>query len=137
MIEKYNSPDGWQNYPVNVRIARDGTPVRILGAFLGNNINECVVWTPTITKITNCIEAFQAGHSTVEGKRHATQMAVGGMSQFLTDVQRMPKAVAQRLTKIIRNYLWDDRHNTPVAMDTLQTPIEEGGLALLDNQTSV
>ncbi|KAI1791994.1 hypothetical protein LXA43DRAFT_857174, partial [Ganoderma leucocontextum] len=128
MVQEYNSPEGWRNYPTGVRIARDGTPVRILGAFIGNEVNDCEVWTPTITKIENRIVAFQAGHSTIEGKRHVVQLAAGGTTQFLTDVQRMPKAILQRINKMMRNYIWDDRHNTPVAMETLYTPLEAGGL---------
>lgn len=132
MIEEYNSPEGWNNYPVDVRIAHDGTPVRILGAFLGNGIDECPVWSLTITKLAARIEAFQTGHSTIEGKRHAVQMTAGGTTQFLTDVQRMPKETLQRINKMVQNYMWDDSHNTPVAMNTLFTLLETGGLALLD-----
>ncbi|KAJ7673856.1 hypothetical protein DFH06DRAFT_978680, partial [Mycena polygramma] len=60
-------------------------------------------------------------------------MVVGGMTQYLTQVQRMPTAVQKRLTKRIRKYMWKDEKNySPVAEATLQAPVAEGGRDLLD-----
>jgi hypothetical protein len=60
-------------------------------------------------------------------------MVVGGMTQYLTQVQRMPKDVEKRLTKRIRKYIWKDEKNySPVSEATLQAPVEEGGKKLLD-----
>lgn len=59
-------------------------------------------------------------------------MIVGGMSQFLTDIQRMPKSVIARLNKLTRKFLWEDKTSPPVSFEQLLMPIEQGGLGLLD-----
>lgn len=122
-----------------MHIAQEGEPVQILGAFLGNGINQVDVWSTVLTKIvavkkplTQVIERWNSGRTTVQGKKHVVQMIVGGMMQYLTNVQRMPEPILKRLMKIIREYLWDDRHNTPVGMSHVCLPVDMGGLGLLD-----
>lgn len=39
------------------------------------------------------------------------------------------------LIKVLRKYIWDDKHNTPVGMAHLYLPFELGGLKLLDLET--
>ncbi len=139
MAETYRSTGVWQNFPANVHVAQDGEPVRILGAFFGNNVSQVDVWSTVLTKMVamrqplmRAIERWQTGRATVVGKTHVVQMIIGGMTQYLTNVQRMPDAIVKRLTKVIRGYLWDNRHNTPVGMSHVQLPVEQGGLGLLD-----
>ncbi|KAH9853407.1 hypothetical protein C2E23DRAFT_728910, partial [Lenzites betulinus] len=47
----------------------------------------------------------------------------------------MPKPVIQRLSKLTRKYLWNDKHSPPVHFAQLLLPVEAGGLGLLDLTT--
>ncbi len=139
MAETYRVTGAWKNYPRGVHVAQNGEAVRILGAFFGNNVVQADVWSLVLTKIVamrkplmHAIERWKTGHATLQGKKHVVQMIIGGMTQFLTTVQRMPDTIVQRLTKIMRGYLWDDRHNPPVSMDHVYLPVEQGGLGMLD-----
>ncbi|KAI9056337.1 hypothetical protein FKP32DRAFT_1532302, partial [Trametes sanguinea] len=132
MIQEYSSPDGWRNYPRNAKVARDGSAVRILGAYLGNNVDQEEVWERTVRKVEKAMGRWQVAHTTFEGKRHVVQMVVGSMTQFAAHVQRMPARVTKHLTKIIRDYIWDDRPVAPVAMAHLQLHPDNGGLGILD-----
>ena len=76
-------------------------PVGILGAFIGNGIDQITVWTPTLDKIMNFLEQSQHGIMTIEGCRHVMQMFVGGMTQFFTEVQCMLKHVCKHLQHIL------------------------------------
>ncbi len=141
MAETYHNTGTWRNYPRGVHVARDGEAIRILGAFFGNGVNQTDIWSLVLTKIVamrqplmKVIERWKAGHATTQGKRHVVQMIVGGMTQFFTMVQRMPEEIRKRLDKIIRDYLWNDRHNTPVGKKHICLPIELGGLGILDLQ---
>ena len=58
-------------------------------------------------------------------------MVVGGMTQYLAKVQTMPKEIEGTLTKIIRNFVWDGK-KPPVNIDTLNLPVKQGGVKLLD-----
>ncbi|KAI0742777.1 hypothetical protein C8Q80DRAFT_1101611, partial [Daedaleopsis nitida] len=127
-VTEYKLHGRWMTYPRNAHMAEDGEPVRMLGAFLGNGIDQCEVWSPTIAKITATIERWKRGTATIEGRRHVVQMVLGGMSQFLTDVQRMPRAVQARLDKVMRAYLWNDRIIPPVSKAFIHASVERGGL---------
>ncbi|KAG2087608.1 uncharacterized protein F5147DRAFT_588031 [Suillus discolor] len=59
-------------------------------------------------------------------------MVVGGMTQFLTKAQGMPKSIENAITKIIRNFIWDGKTTSPISMGQLEHPIAEGGLGLLN-----
>ena len=39
--------------PTDLHITRDGEPVRILGAWLGNDIDQATTWSPLIENVTN------------------------------------------------------------------------------------
>ncbi|KAI0714820.1 hypothetical protein C8Q76DRAFT_590791, partial [Earliella scabrosa] len=121
MAETYHTTGTWRDYPTGIHVAREGEPVCLLGAWYGNGIDQVEVWSMVLTKIvaikqplSHALERWKTGRASIDGKRHVMQMIIGGMTQYLTNVQRMPEAIIKRLTKIIRNYLWDDRHNTPV-----------------------
>ncbi|KAI0743384.1 hypothetical protein C8Q80DRAFT_1220408 [Daedaleopsis nitida] len=120
MAETYKSTGRWRNFPEGARVAGEGEPVRILGAFVGNGVEQCGVWTPTIAKIDATVQRWQAGISTIEGRRHVTQMVFGGMTQFLTDVQSMPAKVCKRVETMMSKYLWHDRVIPPVSKEHVQ-----------------
>lgn len=75
---------------------------------------------------------MEKGHPTLDGKRYITQMIVGGMTQFLTKAQGMPKNIEAALIKIIRNFIWDNTKSPPINLEQLYRPQEEGGINLLD-----
>ncbi|KAI0685470.1 hypothetical protein C8T65DRAFT_546944, partial [Cerioporus squamosus] len=136
MIITYRRTGRWQSYPAHVNIAGDGEPVRILGAFIGNGVEQCEVWTPTLAKLEGVLDRWKQGISTLEGRRHVVQMFVGGMTQFLTDVQAMPVQVQKQLERsdggsgqrILRKYLWNDRVVPPVSLEHAHADFERGGL---------
>ncbi|TBU42487.1 hypothetical protein BD309DRAFT_866204, partial [Dichomitus squalens] len=128
MVDGHYSQQGWKDFPQNVHLARDGEPVRILGAWFGSNLDESDVWSPTLSKLRDTLDRWKKGHSTILGKKHVVQMFIGGMTQYLTDVQRMPADIQRRLMKWLRGYIWDDKVAPPIAMQHLCLPTEEGGL---------
>ncbi|KAI0822700.1 hypothetical protein BC628DRAFT_1283863, partial [Trametes gibbosa] len=126
IAQTYRETGSWRNYLRNVHVAGEGEPVRILGAFFGNGVSDITVWAPKFDKLVSTMDRWKIGRTTLEGKRHVSQMMVGGMTQFLTDVQRMPPQVLKRFTKIMQSYLWDDKHNIPVGMEHMYTPFSAG-----------
>ncbi|KAH9858720.1 hypothetical protein C2E23DRAFT_694426, partial [Lenzites betulinus] len=128
VAEEHKSTGKWKNYPSSAKLAKEGDAVRILGAYLGNGVEEADVWTTRLAKVNNAMARWKRSHTTMGGKKHVAQMIVGSMTQFLADVQRMPEVVTKRFTKMIRDYLWDDRKHIPVAMEYLLLPQNRGGL---------
>jgi hypothetical protein len=71
-------------------------------------------------------------HPTLYEKRLIIQAVVGGHTQFLTKAQGMPTHIEDALTKIIRNYIWDNNIHPRISLEHLYKPLNEGGLNLLD-----
>lgn len=132
MTTVYKGTGGWKNYPRNIRMASDGNVVRTLGAFIGNDMESVGIWSPTLAQISSSLERWQHSISTIEGQRHVVQMIIGGMTQFLTDVQSMPVGVCKCLDNMIMQYFWNNRVRPPVGMSYIQAPIDVGELKVLD-----
>ena len=104
----------------------------MLGAWIGNRIEDLTPWEPIIDKISSKLERWKKAHPTRNGRKIITQMIVGGHTQFLTQAQGMPKETEDTLNKIIKNFIWEDDSSPRIANETLRNPITEGGLDLLD-----
>ncbi|KAH9941471.1 hypothetical protein B0H21DRAFT_696958, partial [Amylocystis lapponica] len=126
MLSRCIKPGG-SAVPTDVHVAGAGEAIRILGAWYGNGFDAEGPWAPTLEKIDKALDAWDHSHPTIEGRRLIIQMIVGGMTQYLTQVQGMPKSVEERLSKRIRRYIWDEKKMSPVSMDTLLAPFSDGG----------
>lgn len=81
-----------------------------------------------------CLEQWEKSHPTMEGWHLIVQMIVGGMTQYLTQVQGMPSNIELKLWRKIRNFVWHDKR-APVSEQILFSQIDKGGCALLDIST--
>jgi ribonuclease HI/exonuclease III len=115
----------------HIRIAQDGDWVRVLGAPIGNHFDEGEAWGPTIEKIEKVVDRWKKLHPTYKGKRMIIQAMVGGMSQYRTATQGMPVKALKEIRRITRDFIWDNKRPL-VNEETLQLPISEGGLGILD-----
>ncbi|KAL1685174.1 hypothetical protein GGG16DRAFT_129578 [Schizophyllum commune] len=93
----YKATGRWRDYPPNVRVAVEGSVVRILGAFFGNGIDDCGVWAPILDK----------------GRHHVIQFTAAG---------GMPDHILRRLRAITRNFLWKGNEHPTVALEQLHQP---------------
>lgn len=119
-----------EKLPEGVKIAIDGEPCRSLRGWVGNLKDDVVVWAKTLEKIKNQLNKWNRSHPTLKGKKHIIQMFIGGISQYLTTVQGMPKDIKTELTKIIQKFLWDNK-SAKVSLEQMYLPIEEGGLGIV------
>ena len=93
--------------PDEIKIAADSTPVCILGAYIGNNVNHMAVWTPVLEKINVKLKRWARSHPTQDGKHLIIGMEVGGLTQYLTCIQGMPKEIVETLNQKITKFLCD------------------------------
>ncbi|KAJ3978958.1 hypothetical protein F5890DRAFT_1422050 [Lentinula detonsa] len=126
-----NGEDGTQ-IPEHIKIAREGEAIRSLGALIGNDINQLLPWSRVLERIDKSLDRWEKSRPTMEGRRLIISMIIGGMTQYLTKVQGMPKEVELRLEKRIRDFLWDDKTHVCINKETMYAPIDMGGRNLLD-----
>jgi hypothetical protein len=118
--------------PDHVKIAKEGEPIRTLGAWVGNGVDQVSTWTKTICKIEDALDQWDKGHPTMEGRRLIVMMVVGSMTQYLAKVQGMPPKVELKLKRRIRKFLWNDKGLIVINKETIYARMEDGGRNLLD-----
>ena len=119
----------------SIRITKDGQPVRVLGAWIGNGVDQATPWTLTIKKIAQNLKRWEANHPTTEGRRLITQMIIGGMTQYLAKVQGMLESTAKTLEKLICNFAWSSDSRPTISMGHMTSPTKTGGKKVLDIST--
>jgi ribonuclease HI len=118
--------------PANIRIAKDGEPVRILGAWIGNEIDQAVTWAPILENVCKRLKKWGAARHSLEGRRLIIQMQVAGVTQYLTKVQGMPKDIEAELNKQARKFMWNYEKTDTVNQAQMYAPHKRGGKKLLD-----
>ena len=118
--------------PSHIHIAKDGEPVRILGAWLGNNIDQNITWAPVIENCCKRLKRWGAAKHTLEGRRLIIQMQIAGVTQYLTKVQGMPKSVEDTLDKATRRFLWNNERTDTVNRKQMHASHKKGGKKVLN-----
>lgn len=118
--------------PDSIVIAKDEKATRILGAWIGNGIDEQAVWSPMLDKIEDSLQCWEKWHPTIEGRKIIIQRTIGSMTQYLTTAQGMPKKIEELLTKRSRTFAWDSGGINSVSMDILHAPLKEGRKGILN-----
>ena len=101
---KINS-DQTHQIPTDINIAKNGTTVCILGAHIGNSVDQIGVWAPTLEKISRQLTQWSKSHSIQNGHKLVISMVVGGLTQFLTRVQDMPVEIEKIINKQITSFM--------------------------------
>ena len=112
--------------PDSIHIAEEGTQTRILGAFVGDGIEEVNIWTPTKEKIDLSLNRWDKTHPTQDERRLIVNMEVGRCTQYLTRVQGMPEEVEKWMPKKIRN-LMGEGASPMISQETYSLLYREGG----------
>ena len=118
--------------PDHIHIARDGEPVRILGAWLGNSIDQAVTWAPIVENCTKRLKRWGAARHTLEGRRLIVQMQIAGVTQYLTKVQGMPREVEVALDKEVRRFIWNNDKSDTVNRKQMHATHKQGGKKVLN-----
>ena len=126
------NPEDRSQLDDRIRVAQDGDAIRLLGAWIGNNACDLTPWEAVLDLIKKDIERWQKVHPTLYGKRLITQAIIGGRTQYLAKVQGMPPDIEAAIQRIIQNFLWDSESTPRIAPRTLERPLDEGGLNLLN-----
>ena len=115
-----------------IHIAKDREAVRSLGAWIGNKAVDPTPWEVTLDKIRKKLERWKKSHPTIYGKRLIIQAIIGGHTQFLAMAQGMPRHIEDAITKMTRDFIWDQDTSPRMALEHLYRRIDEGGLNILN-----
>ena len=85
---------------------------------MGNKIDNENVWSVQLDKIDHSLKRWKRSNPTIEGRKLIVQIVVGGMTQYLTQVQGMSLATEKKLERKIKKYVWEDKTISPVNIET-------------------
>ena len=102
-----------------------------MGAYVGNDVDQTAVWTPTLERITTRLGQWAKSHLTQDGKCLIIGMVISGLTQYLTQVQGMSAEVETIISWKITAFLWDDA-SPMVSTSVMSGQIEAGGKKILD-----
>jgi hypothetical protein len=91
-------------------------------------------WEPILVKIKKRLYFWRKSWPTMAGRKIIVQAIVGGCTRSLAKAQGMPLHIKTALTKMIRDFMWEEDSSPRLTLDTLQWPRTEGGLNLLNIQ---
>ncbi|KAJ2935709.1 hypothetical protein H1R20_g1384, partial [Candolleomyces eurysporus] len=120
-----------EKLPDGIHIAKDGEPIRALGAFVGNKVDNAHVWAPTIETLENKVNYWLKSNPSLEGRSYLTKLEPGGRTQYRAMVQGMPKQVTKRINQIINQIIWNGRI-PGVNKERMSLPYNQGGKKTLD-----
>ena len=82
--------------------------MRVLGTWIGNAMDATAPWEPILDKIKKALDHYNKGFPTLKERKMIIQIIVRGYMQFLTKAQGMPSQIKTAVTKLIRNFIWED-----------------------------
>ncbi|KZV88013.1 hypothetical protein EXIGLDRAFT_564398, partial [Exidia glandulosa HHB12029] len=94
-------------FPPGTKIAIQGESTRLLGAHIGNGIDQEGTWVTIKESIRKTLKKWNERPLTLTGKCLVVQFLVGGKTQYLATVQGMPKAIEDELSEMILDFVWD------------------------------
>jgi hypothetical protein len=127
--------EGGPTIPEYIHIMKDGEPVRVLGVWLGNNIDQSVTWAPIVEDCHKRLKRWGTTKHSLEGRRLILQMQVAGVTQYLTKVQGMPGCVEDDLNRAVRKFIWNNEKADTVNLNQMAAPHDKGSKKVLDVST--
>lgn len=109
--------------------------MRILGAWLGNGVDQATTWAPILKDCCKRLKRWGAAKHSLKGRRLIVQMQIGGVTQYLTKVQGMPREVEVELNKQIRRFMWNNEKMDTVNQAQMYAEHKKGGKKVLDIET--
>ncbi|KAF6747932.1 hypothetical protein DFP72DRAFT_821117, partial [Ephemerocybe angulata] len=117
--------------PGGVHIARDGEAVRVLGAHVGNKIDQEAVWAPILETLEKKVNYWLRSNPSLEGRSFLTKLEPGARTLFKAMVQCMPKSAEKKVAKIINKIMWGGK-TVGVSHAVSSLPYAQGGKKVLN-----
>lgn len=92
-----------------VKIIKEGEAMRTLGAWVGNETNTKIQWNKILRKQEDVIKAWSKTNMSLKGKELILKALVQSKAMFMATVNGMPNVVEEKMKKLFRDFLWDDK----------------------------
>ena len=113
----------------SARIAKDNTPTRILGGYVGKSIDQSQIWENCLNKMKKTIETWSSKRLTLKGKGIVTSTLVLSQATYLLMTNPPPETVLNRIERLVRKFIWNNKRSS-MTLEQLYKPWDDGGINL-------
>ena len=106
--------------------------MKYLGAYIGNGVENFVPWTEVLEKVDSQYARWDETHPTTELRVKLDRIISGSLTQYLTQVNGMPKHVLKHLLRSQRDFVTAGAKTSPISRAMLMAPKSVGGKGMLD-----
>jgi ribonuclease HI len=120
--------------PDDIRIAVDSVPTRILGTFVGNNIDNSAFWHKCVEKLARILDRWEASgiYPDWQTRRSIVNQSLIAATQFHTAAMSMPEPGLKALWKVCRSFVWASSQHPSIKATSLFCSEKEGGIGLIN-----
>ena len=109
-------------------------PMKYLGMPLGTSFKTASIWNPILEKMEKKLSGWKCLYLSKGGRLTLLKSTLSSLPTYFSSLFTIPIAVAARLERIQRNFLWGSSEGSfkypLVAWDKVCSPIEMGGLGI-------
>ncbi|KAI6139649.1 hypothetical protein BKA82DRAFT_3988157, partial [Pisolithus tinctorius] len=102
--------------------------MRTLGAWIGNKITIDEQWNKILEKQKQIIKLWETSRPTLRGKELLSKSLVQSRAMYLATVNTMPQHIEYQMTKLIKNFLWNNKKRGLLDKPYTYAPTALGGL---------
>ena len=114
-----------------IRIIKEGEPMRTLGAWIGHNIDISPNWNNIVEKQKEIMNKWSTMNISLKGKELILKSLIASRAFFLATVNGIPNHIIDQIHKNMRHFVWDGKKGSLNWKEAVM-PREKGGLALPD-----
>ena len=120
-----------------VKIIKEGEAMRTLGAWVGNETNTEMQWNEILRKQEDVIKAWSKTNMSLKGKELILKALIQSKAMFMATVNGMPNVVEEKMKKLFKDFLWDNKKRGLMGWNQIIAPREQGGLAIPDIRSRI
>jgi ribonuclease HI len=118
--------------PEGVKIIKEGEAMRTLGTWVGNNINTYPQWEKILEHQRKTMEVWGGSRPSYKGKELILKALVQSKALFLATVNDMPEDVKQKMTRQMKDFIWDNKEKGLMKWEEIMQSKGKGGLNIPD-----
>jgi len=116
----------------NIKIIKEGEAMRTLGTWVGNEISTHPQWEKILEHQRRTMEKWSKSRPSYKGKEVILKALVQSKALFLATVNDMPKDIQDKMTKQMKDFIWDNKEKGLMKWENIIQEKAKGGLNIPD-----
>ena len=120
-----------------IKIVKEGEAMRTLGAWVGNKKDNEILWDKILEKQEESLKIWKKTNMSMKGKEIILKAIIQSKAMFLATVNGMSKEIEEKMKKMFKDFIWNEKKRGLMAWNQIIAPREEGGLGIPDIRSRI